>query len=166
MIELQSNVSGVKSWEGTSALSCRCGSGVDLALFREHAWSACAVPTPFRPEHVPTAELSTELCMNRLAADTATDRMPSRSARTLCRQRRRVRRRAEKGACFRRPNQLGKIDLGGTRLEEMMVCTRFVAAQWGQIAAPRFRVDALLCSPRGVLSTPAFAALRRSASDG
>lgn len=54
--------------------------------------------------------------MNHLATDTAIDRLfTSRSARALCRRRRRVRRRAEKGGCLCRPNQLGKIKGNGSR---------------------------------------------------
>jgi hypothetical protein len=148
---------------GMSALSCRCGSGVDPMQLREHAWSACAVPILAGPEHVPTAELSTELRMNHPPTNTATDRLSAcRSAPTLCRRRRRVRRRAEEGDCFSRPNQLGKIDLGGTRRGERPVCTRVGAARRGQDAAPSCCLAPRRFSLRGVPPTPDCSRTRRT----
>ena len=57
----------------------------------------------------------------------------------------------------------GKIDLGGTRRGEMPVCTRFGAAQRGQFAAPRSRLEARSCWLRSVLSAPPRAAVRPDA---
>src|SRR5439155_18575120 len=63
----------------------------------------------------------------------------------------------------RRATAEGKIDLGGTRRGEMPVCTRFGAAQRGQIAAPPSRLEARSCWLRSVLSAPPRAAVRPDA---
>ena len=82
--------------------------------------SACAVPISFRPEHVPTLELSTELRMNHRATDIDVDRpLRWRIAVAMCRQKRRRRRRAVKGGCISRPKQLGKIEVRGTPRRQM-----------------------------------------------
>ena len=124
----ESVLTGVVGWAERAILPVRKECRSDIAS-RARA-SACAVPISFRPEHVPTLELSTELRMNHLATDIDVDRsLRWQLAHPMCRRRRRRRRRALKGGCFSRPKQLCKMKGVVLLVPEKRVCTGFKAAR-------------------------------------